>query len=105
MTGEGALYTRWTEDIQQAFNDLVKVEGKTSRAAVRLDMSERNLLNLRRGRGSRGNGSRKPWSGRRKSISMGVLDRLATALERPELLHGREWFRTPKLRSEPGGAG
>jgi hypothetical protein len=86
-------YVRWDEDLQESVNRLIRREGFSASARI-LHMPERHLTDLRTGYSRSGfkNGRRT----RRKFLSLQLLERLADALDEPEVenrpaLSQREW--------------
>lgn len=86
-------FVRWDEDLRRAFDRLCAREGFCG-AARALNMPEANLRDYVRGRSRAGvkGGRHVP----RKFLSVGVLERLAAALDDPgvedrEALSQREW--------------
>jgi hypothetical protein len=86
-------YVRWDEDLQESVNRLIRREGFSATARI-LHMPERHLTDLRSGWSRSGyrNGRRT----KRKFLSLALLERLADALDEPEVenreaLSQREW--------------
>lgn len=77
-----ASYVRWDEELQESVDRLIAREGFSATARI-LHMPERNLTDLRAGYSRSGfkDGRRT----RRKFLSLALLERLADALDEPEL--------------------
>jgi hypothetical protein len=75
-------FVRWDAELQGDVNRLIRREGFSATARI-LHIPERNLTDLRHGwsRAGRNNGRRTP----RKFLSLTLLERLADALDDPEV--------------------
>ena len=77
-----SAYVRWDAELQESVNRLIQREGFSATARL-LHMPERNLTDLRNGYSRSGytTGRRTP----RKFLSLTLLERLADALDDPEV--------------------